>query len=188
MFILTHHTPHTTHLHTLAAPTNVAEEPFDPLSRHIAAHAATDPLSQASDPLSRAAAHRTNSSIPGSSGTPKGMRMCLYTCKHTYMHVCVCTFLELCHTFIHIYIHTYIYTYKHTYIHTYIHTHVQTHVHTSTIHMHIQTHIHPCIHTYIKYAYIPIFIHTHIHLGVGAMYHDEDGPVYTYPYIYKQYP
>eukprot|EP00277_Geminigera_cryophila_P016042 CAMPEP_0179434954 /NCGR_PEP_ID=MMETSP0799-20121207/19163_1 /TAXON_ID=46947 /ORGANISM="Geminigera cryophila, Strain CCMP2564" /LENGTH=1005 /DNA_ID=CAMNT_0021214039 /DNA_START=9 /DNA_END=3026 /DNA_ORIENTATION=- len=56
-----------------AAPTNVAEEPFDPLSRHIAAHAATDPLSQASDPLSRAAANRTNSSIPGSSGTPKGV-------------------------------------------------------------------------------------------------------------------
>lgn len=52
-----------------AAAKPAAEEPFDPLSRHVAAAASSDPLSAAADPLSTAAANRPGA--PATPGTPK---------------------------------------------------------------------------------------------------------------------
>ena len=43
---------------------------------------------------------------------------------HTYLHMCIHTYImpTYIYTYIHIYIHTYIHTYIHAYIHTYTHS------------------------------------------------------------------
>ncbi len=79
---------------------------------------------------------------------------------HTYIHICIHTYMSSCRP-IHAYT-THIYSDTYTYIHTYIHTHLHTYIHTchraATIYIYIYIYD---THTYI---YILTYIHTYTHI------------------------